>query len=87
MRQQGSSTRSAPATEWIHPVQLRRWRRDRAAGTRTAPRIPRPLAVAAASMTPTDAPTAEALLQQPILLLEVFDRIEMPAIDPAGKQR
>ena len=31
--------------------------------------------------------TAEALLQQPIFLLEILDRLELPTIDPAGKQR
>ncbi len=34
----------------------------------------------------SQASTAEALLQQPILFLEVLDHIELPAINPASKQ-
>src|SRR5687767_2659910 len=33
------------------------------------------------------ASTAESLLQQPIFFLEVIDRLKLPTIDPAGKER
>jgi hypothetical protein len=33
------------------------------------------------------AATAETILEQPIFFLEVLNRLELPAIDAAGKQR
>jgi hypothetical protein len=33
------------------------------------------------------ASTAETVLQQPIFFLQVSDRLELPSVDPASKQR
>jgi hypothetical protein len=40
---------------------------------------------AALDVRETDAPAAQALLEQPVLFLEIFDHIQLMAVDPTGK--